>query len=568
MDRITQGLVDEFVKNFDLGKEPPEEQFEHFVNVAVVSSEYHESFDPADVHVGKDANPGIDGLAIIVNGSLVTEEEEVEDLLGTNKYLEVTFIFTQAKTSSSFDGADMGSFIEAVRDFFREKPRLVRGQDLKAKAAIADRVFKNTAKMRSNTVCLMFYVTTGTWQDDQNLLARLAQGKQELEATSLFSEVRSTPCGAKEIQRLYRASKEAVAVEIDFPSKVTLPEIENVSQAFVGVVPVATLFQLITDDSGNIRRSVFEDNIRDFQGDTSVNAAIAETLSSPGSSRFVVLNNGITVVCRELAQTGNKCTLHGYQVVNGCQTSHILLENRDKFDPNRVLVTLKLVGSANEELVNAIIRATNSQNAVKPEELEAMTEFQKQLELYYGTFSGSQALYYERRSKQWAASPAEKTRVVTIPTQIKAFASMFLSAPHRVAGYYGTVRRKLGDTIFRNDHRQLPYYTSAYALYRLECLFRSRTLDAKYKPLKWFLLLLFRQAVGGAMPVLNSKMMDNYCEGLLAVLRDNPCAAGAFDTITSKLHGVFPPLSSDHLKTQSYRDILLATICDGELAGA
>ena len=138
MDRITQGLVDEFVRNFDLGKESAKVQFEHFVNVAVVSSEYHESFDPSDVHVGKDANPGIDGLAIIINGSLVTEEEEVDDLLSTNKYLEVTFIFTQAKTSSSFDGADMGSFIEAVWDFFREKPRLVRGQDLKMSATVSE----------------------------------------------------------------------------------------------------------------------------------------------------------------------------------------------------------------------------------------------------------------------------------------------------------------------------------------------------------------------------------------------------------------------------------------------
>ena len=394
------------------------------------------------------------------------------------------------------------------------------------------------------------------------------KASKTLESTSLFSEVRSTPCGAKEIQRLYRASKEAVAVEIDFPSKVTLPEIENVSQAFVGVVPVATLFQLITDDSGNIRRSVFEDNIRDFQGDTSVNAAIAETLSSPGSNRFVVLNNGITVVCRELAQTGNKCTLHGYQVVNGCQTSHILLENRDKFDPNRVLVTLKLVGSANEELVNAIIRATNSQNAVKPEELEAMTEFQKQLELYYGTFSGLQALYYERRSKQWAASPAEKTRVVTIPTQIKAFASMFLSAPIEWRATTAPSDASWVTPSFATIIGNYPTILAHIALYRLECLFRSRTLDAKYKPLKWFLLLLFRQAVGGALPLLNSKMIDKYCEDLLAVLRDNARAASAFDTITSKLHGVFPPPNSDHLKTQSYRDSLLATTGDGELAGA
>ena len=93
-------------------------------------------------------------------------------------------------------------------------------------------------------------------------------------------------------------------------------------------------------------------------------------------------------------------------------------------------------------------------------------------------------------------------------------------------------------------------------------------MDAKYKPLKWFLLLLFRQAVGGALPLLNSKMIDKYCEDLLAVLRDNARAASAFDTITSKLHGVFPPPSSDHLKTQSYRDSLLATIGDGELASA
>ncbi len=229
---------------------------------------------------------------------------------------------------------------------------------------------------------------------------------------------------------------------------------------------------------------------------------------------------------------------------------------------------LKLVSSSNDEIVNAIIRATNSQNAVKPEDLEAMTEFQKQLEQYYRTFAGQHSLYYERRSKQWASSPAEKTRLVTIQTQIKSFASMFLGNPHRVAGYYGTVRRRLGDTIFRADHRQIPYYTSAYALYRLDCLFRSRTIDSLYKPLRWYLLLLFRHAVGGPVPQLNSKKADAYCDGLLAVLRDNARAARVFGSIIRTMGSTFPPRTPDTMKTQAYRDSLLGLIKEGALANA
>ena len=60
-----------------------------------------------------------------------------------------------------------------------------------------------------------------------------------------------------------------------------------------------------------------------------------------------------------------------------------------------------------------------------------MTEFQKRLEAYYRTYSRPGELYYERRSKQWVASKVEKTRVVTIPNQIKAVSSMFLDLPHR-----------------------------------------------------------------------------------------------------------------------------------------
>lgn len=295
MDRITSNLLKEFVDEYGLGGLSESEQFEHFVNFVIVSREYSESFDPSDVHVGRKGGPGIDGLAIIVSGTLVTEEEEIDDLLEANNYPDVDYVFMQAKTSSSFDGSEIGSFIEAVRDFFREQPRLLRNDELSQKATISDYTLKHTSKMRTNPTCALFYATTGTWTADKNLQARLDQGKEDLEKTALFSTVKVEALGASDLQKLYRQTKETLQVEIEFPNRVTLPEIPGVEQAFIGIMSVLTFFRLITDEVGNIRKSVFEENIRDFQGDTQVNEGIQKTLRSQHSNTFVVLNNGITI---------------------------------------------------------------------------------------------------------------------------------------------------------------------------------------------------------------------------------------------------------------------------------
>ena len=150
------------------------------MNFVIVSLEYSESFDPSDVHVGRKGLPGIDGLAIIVNGVLVTEEEEIDNLLEANNYLDVDYIFMQAKTNSSFDGSEIGSFIEAVRDFFSVNSLgLLRNAQLDQKARISEHTLKHTSKMRANPTCALFYATTGSWIADKNLQARLDQGKED-----------------------------------------------------------------------------------------------------------------------------------------------------------------------------------------------------------------------------------------------------------------------------------------------------------------------------------------------------------------------------------------------------
>ena len=52
----------------------------------------------------------------------------------------------------------------------------------------------------------MFFVTTGKWTNDQNLVARVESGKSDLEQSDLFDQVAFEPIDARALQRLYSAT--------------------------------------------------------------------------------------------------------------------------------------------------------------------------------------------------------------------------------------------------------------------------------------------------------------------------------------------------------------------------
>ena len=113
--------------------------------------------------------------------------------------------------------------------------------------------------------------------------------------------------------------------------------------------------------------------------------------------------------------------------------------------------------------------------------------------------------------------------------------------------------------MFRLDHRDIAYYTSAIALYKLETLFRTRSIDPKYRPLRWYLLMLLRyQLAGKDVPLLNSKKIDEYCRTIIDVLSDGEKAFSAYREVVRKIeeYGI-PEVNKDSLKTQAFRDKLI-----------
>lgn len=526
MDRITKSLIEELLNKLELNSEGDSKDFEKLVNYCVVSNEYSKTFDVEDITIGDGNDTGIDGIAIIVNGQLIESKEEVDDLIERNGYLSVTYVFTQAKTSSNFNSGEISTFIFGVNDFFEESPSLVRNESIEKFAEVSNYLYEKASFFTENPSIKSFYVTTGRWLDDQNLRGVIEQGEDTLEQKNLFENISISPMGAKEIAKLYRKTKEPVSTSFIFNNRVTLPNINGISEAYIGLLPYSEFIKIIADEEGKLR-NVFEDNVRDFQGDTNdVNNGINSTLNSSSSDIFSVLNNGVTIVASNISATGDNFIIKDYQIVNGCQTSNVLYNNKDGSYLDFVNVPVKIIATIDDEIKNRITLATNNQTPIKKEQLASLTSFQRSLEQYFNSFKGDQRLYYERRSKQYNSDNSIlKTRIITVPYQIKSFSAMFLDNPHSVTSFFGVIVRRLNEgksIVFNKDHAYISYYTSAYAYYKLETQFRKRTIDTQYKKVRFHILMILRMIINKEpVPPLNSnRKMEKFCEPILKILND------------------------------------------------
>jgi hypothetical protein len=168
--------------------------------------------------------------------------------------------------------------------------------------------------------------------------------------------------------------------------------------------------------------------VRAFQGyDTDstgnkvgVNAEIRRTVRDDTTRiGFPVLNNGITIVARNLSVVGDQFTLRDFQIVNGCQTSYVLFDEQARLTSD-THVPVRIIGSQDEGLISRIVAATNRQINITRDELSVRNEVHKRIEAYFRAQPDPRKLYYERRAKQYASEPIEKTRIITRQQLTKA----------------------------------------------------------------------------------------------------------------------------------------------------
>lgn len=533
-NKIISGYINqEFKNDFGIEESREDKLFEMFANYCIISRIHPEAFSTdfekiEELNVGGGEDTGLDGLGIIVNEHLVSSIQEINDLKNFRKRLDVQFIFIQAKTSPKFEAEKVGTFIFGVKDFFRDKPSIKFNENVKIFRELKEYIYNNSIDIEVKPICSMYYVTTGKWLDDLNVLGRANSEKTELEKLGIFSKVEFIPIDADELGQIYREIKNKVKKQIVFEKRASIPAMTDVGvrEAYIGVLPITEYLKLITGSDGKIQRNLFYDNVRDFLGPNSVNNEIESTLKSKyDQDKFAILNNGVTIVAKSINPIGDNFTLSDFQIVNGCQTSHVLFDNRDFLKESKASIPIKLIVTDDYEVTNQITKATNRQTEVKIEAFASLEPFHKKLEEHYNSYPKENRIYYSRRSNQYDNSIPKipKEKIITLAAQINSFVSIFLNEPHSTHRYYGELLKAYEDKLFISSHNPDMYYVSSYTLQAVEKIFKARPLkiDPFYRinKLKPHILVVLRIIICGfKYPSFSSKEMTAYTEKLHNVL--------------------------------------------------
>jgi hypothetical protein len=234
---------------------------------------------------------------------------------------------------------------------------------------------------------------------------------------------------------------------------------------------------MIQKENGEINKGLFFENVRDFLGnDNPVNEEIARTIKdSEERDRFAILNNGVTIVARSVTPSGDTFRLSQFQVVNGCQTSHVLFNNRATLT-NDMYITVKLIETSDVDLSGKVIATTNSQSLVTKESFATIRPYHRSLEDFFNAMRSTGSMYYyERRPHQYDdRDDIRQHNIVSAPSLIKSFVSVALEEPHKVHYYYGTLlqeyNRNRSSELFSDEDYPGLYFAAHHIASRTRAL--------------------------------------------------------------------------------------------------
>lgn len=541
---ITKSHFDDFVVSYGYGNIPVDEAFEKFI-IYSVASKYirNQTITKShidDINIGQGNDWGIDGLLIIVNGRIITTKQDVDDMLRANGYLDVQFVFMQAKNVESLDVGELGKALDGVEYIFKE----IAGEtnlpacnaDLTAYRAIIKYIYSYNAKFKDGKEagCDFYYAYTGLYNAQADFTARLNKAKTEIDSLSLTQPFYHEILDRQTIVDFYKETKSKNEVSIQVDQKLDMPSVEKVQESYLCLIPYSEFKKLYIDQNDKLIASVFYDNVRDFQGMNTVNEGIARSLKDGDLSLFTAMNNGITVVVKNFTKIGRTLNLNDYQIVNGCQTCNVLYHHRHTDGIEDLTLVVKIIASKDKTSIDKVIIGNNSQTEVLREQLVSLMKIQHTIEDYYNAQNAYERLYYERRSKQYKNSDTAvpQDKIITIAVQTKAFISMMMGEPHNVRGYYGSIMNQYdgkGKQIYAEATHPAFYYTCALAYYKLNEMFSSHVIDKAYKKIKYHILFAFRlMCETKPLKHFNSNNSQAYCDHICRMLCDSQQCEKAF----------------------------------------
>lgn len=413
--------------------------FELFVNHHILYAEQPDKFfgnsDILDlVTVGGNNDMGMDGIAIMVNDSLISSKEDFDYLLENTKKIKIRFIFIQAKSGTDADSGEFSKFITGIKDFLQnERPIQPYNQKIEYILNIKNYIMKDEfiSTWKEEPTLDIFFMTMGEHSSLPHIEAYKEIFSGEIGKGTTYKDVNFNIFGSKDLKSLCDSNENSFDVTFSYIQNMSLNEVGNVDDSCVILCQGNEFIKLLLNNNGYIRRTIFNDNVRDFQGNTHINNEIGKTIKVD-PEKFVLLNNGVTIVCDKFIQKNRSIMVSNPQIVNGCQSSSMLYRAyKEGCDISRVPILVKIISTIDQSVTNQIVRSTNRQNIVYEEAFEITRHFHKNLEDFFGSQSvGNKQFFYERRARQFMNNESiRQDQKVSFKNIIQSSVSMFFHRP-------------------------------------------------------------------------------------------------------------------------------------------
>jgi len=530
---VIKSQLKKFIQKFSLEEKSEEEAFEYFVNYNILHEHDYRAFQGSTellsfVSVGQSNDMGIDGIAIKINGALLEQAEHLDDLLQSRR-INVEFIFIQSKFQLRFDIGSYQKFLTGVAAFLSDKQLQPTNNKIKTFLELKKRILSDERlDWENNPTFRLYYVMLNEEENHEHVKDADAQFFTIVNDIQRYDRVEDaiSIIGSRRLKDICDMNENEYTGVIETSSKMTLDSVDGVDNSCLVACSADSFNRFLSTEDGLLRVNLFDDNVRDYQGETSINKEIEKTIETQPET-FALLNNGITIVCDEYKENNRRLTLINPQIVNGCQTSNVIYRMGQKGrNLARVPISVKIIATKNEQLIAQIVRGTNKQNIVYNEAFEAMKTYHKDLEDFFPAVDNLLGIkfYYERRAKQYASrTDIKQKQKFSLKNLLKGYVGVFLKSPDQAYHHEVKLLQKFQNTVFKKEESLWKYYTVAFLEYELrEFMYENHWLYSKYKAFEYHILMVSYLQVALNCPHKENEC-EKYCKKIMKDIYDNKC---------------------------------------------
>jgi hypothetical protein len=386
--------------------------------------------------IGGGQDGGIDGLFVFADEVALDDDF---DPTAVRKNVVLALHVIQAKREKSFteDAVQkLHDTLEDLLDLSKKRDDLestgLYSPELLDRAEIFRSAVRGLALKRPQVRIAVAYATKGETnaiQSGKGVDARAARLKAKVEELFTAAAVEVRFFGARELyEESLREPTRTLELELHYGT-----QLSDRGDSYVALVKLDGYNDFLTDETGALRRHIFEGNVRDWQGLVEVNEAILGSLEDPQAPQFWWLNNGVTIVCSKVTLMNGRFVMDEPLIVNGLQSSMVIhnyfaekvgaLTPEDPAQPRLLLV--RVIATTDDEQLDKIISSTNKQTPVSAASLRATDQIQRDIEAYFAV----NGWFYDRRKNYYRNAGKPAPKIVSIPYLAQAVMAIGLQQP-------------------------------------------------------------------------------------------------------------------------------------------